>query len=388
MHILELPSFFTPYGGEFCLDQAKALHDFGHTVRILSLVQISLTKSVNEFFSLPYNTFEEQIDNITIIKRYLRGIPKCIRKNQKNWVNGVIELYNYYVARYGTPDIIHAHCAKWAGYAAMLISQKHNIPYVITEHLPSYILQTEFKRCGGMNAWQIPLLKNSYYQADMVIPVSEELCKDIKPFFGDSYNKTFISNTIDTITFSYRKRLYKDNLFHFCCLANFEYRKGYDILLPAFDKLCETHPNCILHIAGRNTDSNDFRHLLSNFKNLNNLKIHGLLNKGSIQDLLYNCHALVLASRSEAQSLVLLEAMSTGIPIITTPCIANSQKIGNAYSIVPHDNITALTTAMQQLVDNPKDCYKESQFIHNNYSSKSIAQKLTTLFESIISNSL
>ena len=25
MHILEIPSFFTPYGGEFCLEQAKVL---------------------------------------------------------------------------------------------------------------------------------------------------------------------------------------------------------------------------------------------------------------------------------------------------------------------------------------------------------------------------
>ena len=58
MHILELPSFFTPYGGEFCLDQAKVLQEHGHIVRILSLVQISLTKSVKEYIMFPYNTFE------------------------------------------------------------------------------------------------------------------------------------------------------------------------------------------------------------------------------------------------------------------------------------------------------------------------------------------
>ena len=41
MHILEIPSFFTPYGGEFCLDQAKALKAVGHEVRILSNVQLA-----------------------------------------------------------------------------------------------------------------------------------------------------------------------------------------------------------------------------------------------------------------------------------------------------------------------------------------------------------
>ena len=385
MHILELPSFFTPYGGEFCLDQAKVLQEHGHIVRILSLVQISLTKSVKEYIMFPYNTFEEQVDNITIIKRYLRGIPKAIHQNQRNWVKGVIELYNYYVAKYGTPDIIHAHCAKWAGYAAMLISKKHNIPFAITEHLSSELFASEFNKSGGVDAWQIPLIKKTYRNENIVIPVSKELVENISPYFGREYNYIVISNTINTDFFSYKKREINKS-FNFCCIAHFLPLKGYDILLPAFDKLCESNPNCFLHIAGRNTNSKEFKRLLSNLKNINNIKIHGLLNKESIRELLYNCHALVLASRSEAQSLVLLEAMSTGIPIITTPCIANSQKIGNAYSIVPHDNITALTTAMQQLIDNPKDCSEESQFIHNNYSSKPIAQKLTTLFESILSN--
>jgi hypothetical protein len=43
MHILEIPSFFTPYGGEFCLDQAKALKAVGHEVRILSNVQLGFS---------------------------------------------------------------------------------------------------------------------------------------------------------------------------------------------------------------------------------------------------------------------------------------------------------------------------------------------------------
>ena len=42
MHILEIPSFFTPYGGEFCLEQAKALKALGHEVRILSNVQLGI----------------------------------------------------------------------------------------------------------------------------------------------------------------------------------------------------------------------------------------------------------------------------------------------------------------------------------------------------------
>lgn len=385
MHILELPSFFTPYGGEFCLDQAKALQEYGHEVRILSLVQISIKKSILEYLTFPYNTLEEKAEGIPVIKQYLRGLPKSIKQNQRNWVNGVLKMFDNYINRYSKPDIIHAHCAKWAGYAAMLLSKKHNVPYVITEHLPSGILKPEFDKCGGINAWQIPLLKEAYYNANMVIPVSHELVSDIKSFFGDSYRYIVIPNTIDTNFFEYRKRYTSDNKYDFCCLAHFDYRKGYDILLPAFDKLCNIYPNCKLHIAGRNTNSTELQKLRLNIKHSQNVIIHGLSNKYQVRDILYQSNALVLASRSEAQSLVLLEALSTGIPIITTPCIAESQKIGNSYTIVPYEDIDALCDAMKALVESPLDCYEASLFIRQNYSSEQIAKKITDIFQNIIS---
>ena len=49
MHILEIPSFFPPYGGLFCLDQAKALKALGHEVRILSNVQLGATIGLRDY---------------------------------------------------------------------------------------------------------------------------------------------------------------------------------------------------------------------------------------------------------------------------------------------------------------------------------------------------
>lgn len=385
MHILEFPSFFTPYGGEFCLDQAKALQDYGHEIRILSLVQISIKKSLSEYLSLPYHTVKEQADGVKIIKRYLRGIPKSIKKNQTKWVSKAIQMFDSYVLEYGKPDIIHAHCAKWAGYTAMLISKKYNIPYVITEHLPSGILKPEFDKCGGITAWQIPLLKKAYYNANIVIPVSKELVLDLKPFFGDSYKHNVVSNTIDTDFFAYKKReKITNNAFQFCCFANFEYRKGYDILLPAYDKVCNTFPNCKLHIAGRGTDSPEFNRMLSNIKHTGNIILHGLLDKFQVRNILYKSNALVLSSRSESQGLVIMEAFCSGIPVITTPFIPESLKHSNSYTIVPYNDSQALAKAMQELVENPKDCYEASLYIKQNYSGKQLAIKLTNIFNNII----
>ena len=68
MHILEIPSFFTPYGGEFCLDQAKALKAQGHEVRILSNVQLGVTIGAKGYLSLPFGRYEHQRDGITVCR--------------------------------------------------------------------------------------------------------------------------------------------------------------------------------------------------------------------------------------------------------------------------------------------------------------------------------
>ena len=178
MHILEIPSFFPPYGGLFCLDQAKALKSLGHEVRILSNVQLGATIGLRDYVVRPYLRYEHVMDGITVCQSYQRGLPHMVRHNVNRWVTIVCSMFDDYVQKYGKPDILHAHCAKWAGYAAMKISRQYGVPYVITEHLPLMLLEEEFGKAPS-SAWQIPLLRQAYEQADMVLPVSEELVDDI-----------------------------------------------------------------------------------------------------------------------------------------------------------------------------------------------------------------
>ena len=128
MHILEIPSFFTPYGGEFCLEQAKALKALGHEVRILSNVQLGITIGGKDFLVLPSCRFEHERAGVIIYQSYQRGLPRMVHHNVMRWVDIVCSMFAEYEAKYGKPDILHAHCAKWAGYAAMKISQQYGIP--------------------------------------------------------------------------------------------------------------------------------------------------------------------------------------------------------------------------------------------------------------------
>ena len=381
MHILEIPSFFTPYGGEFCLDQARALKALGHEERILSNVQLGATIGLKDYLCLPYRRYEHEKDGVTVCQSFQRGVPLVVRLNVRRWVRIVCSMFDDYVGRYGTPDVLHAHCSKWAGYAAMLISRKYHVPYVITEHLSRLVFEKEFGPAPS-DVWQIPLLKEAYENADLVIPVSEELVDNIACYFGKDYRWQAVSNTIDTDYFRYQPRTsLSGRPFRFCCLANNWPMKGYDILIPAFRKLRESGKNVELHIAGRGTDSAAFRSLLSD-----GMVTHGLINREAVRDLLYQSDALVLASRSEVQPLSLLEAMSTGIPIIATECVPKSLRIEGGSTIVPVDDVSALSEAMSHVTGSAVDGRWLSQEVRQLASPEVIGRKLEELFSGLIAS--
>lgn len=383
MHILEIPSFFPPYGGAFCLEQAKALVAQGHEVRILSNVQLGISIGLKDYLTLSYRRYEHEMDGVMVYQSYQRGLPKRICFNVNRWVSIVRSMFREYVEKHGRPDILHAHCAKWAGYASMLISQEYGIPYVITEHLPLMLLEDEFGKAPS-NAWQISLLKSAYKNASIVLPVSEELVDDIACYYGKTYRWQYVSNTIDTDFFHYQRREPRSGrAFRFCCLADYYYRKGYDVLFEAMRQLQQSGVNIELHVAGLFTDSSACREAIEK-QGLKDVVCYGRLDKSGVRDLLYRADALVLASRSEVQPLVLLEAMSTGIPVVSTECVPRCQRLSGC-TIVPIGDAEALARAMRTVAEQPQDqgiVFAEE--VRRLASPAVVGRQLETIFKEIL----
>jgi glycosyltransferase involved in cell wall biosynthesis len=384
MHILEIPSFFTPYGGEFCLEQARALHEQGHEVCILSNVQISLKRSVKNYLFTPYARWTEVMDDIPVYRSFQHGVPKLIKYNVYRWVSIVRSMFRDYVKRHGKPDILHAHCCKWAGYAAMLISDDYNIPYVITEHLSKKLFEDEFGPAPS-TAWQIPLLRKAYNNANLVITVSDELVEDIACYFGNDYRHTTVSNIIDTDFFAFKQReIFTERPFRFCCLANYTYLKGYDILVEAMNKL---HDKVIeLHVAGRDTDDEQLQAMIENMSLGNRIFIHGELDKAGVRNLLYQCDAFVLASRSEVQPLSILEAMSTGMPYIATEVTPRNLRHPDCGMIVPVDDADSLSKAMLLMSERSSSTNQKmiSKVARDIASPEKVGKQLSDLFADIV----
>jgi glycosyltransferase involved in cell wall biosynthesis len=93
----------------------------------------------------------------------------------------------------------------------------------------------------------------------------------------------------------------------------------------------------------------------------------------------------VLASRSEVQPLGLMEAMSTGIPVVPTEVTPRSLSIGEDCHIVKTGDADALAKMMESVSRQIEyDRRNVSEVIAKKFSPKAVALELEQLFLSVV----
>ena len=103
--------------------------------------------------------------------------------------------------------------------------------------------------------------------------------------------------------------------------------------------------------------------------------------------MIYQSDSLVLASRSEVQPLALLEAMSTGIPVVATECVPKSLRIEGGCTIVPIDDVQALSDAMRRETERTDfDGKAVSDAVRRLASAEIIGKRLTEVFDKVLHN--
>ena len=88
----------------------------------------------------------------------------------------------------------------------------------------------------------------------------------------------------------------------------------------------------------------------------------------------------------EGMSNAMLEAMASGLPIVTTRCEGLAELIDGNGIIVEKDNIEEIAKAVKRLADNP-DLYKEMSSTARNraeqFSWSQTAEKYLALYERV-----
>lgn len=335
---------------------------------------------------LPWHSFESIEDGILTYRYYYRRIPILDKANIITWSNCTLRLFDEYVSKYGKPDIIHVHSCMWAGYAAYLIKQKYGIPYVITEHRGRFGMRSSLAEELFLPIYT-NYLKKGFSNASYIIPVSDQQTTKIKEFLTKNVPIKTVSNILDVDYFCYYPRQKKE-IFTFVSINSYDIVKGYDILLPAFDLLSDKFNNVILRIAGNNFQKKEFQNLLSLCRHQDKIHFTGWLNSSGVLSELQEADAFVLSSRVEAQPISILEAISTGLPVVCTEVVPQSIVSNNEGYRVPIEDVNALADAMYRMVERKEifDGKKISMHASSVASPKVVIDKLIEIYDEVLIN--
>lgn len=103
----------------------------------------------------------------------------------------------------------------------------------------------------------------------------------------------------------------------FLAVGRFSHQhKGFDLLIEAFHLFAKKNQNWTLDIVGEGVEEELYRKMIAEYRLEKRITIHPFTNH--IQSYYSDAQVYVLSSRWEGMPLVLMEAMSHGLPIIST----------------------------------------------------------------------
>jgi L-malate glycosyltransferase len=274
-------------------------------------------------------------------------------------------------------DIIHSHLSYPAGFIGTIIQKASGIPNIITEHswIRKYFRSLIHKKCV------LYALRNS----SCFITVSNALKEDINTFYQREI--FVIPNVVETDKFfiSERKRESILNLGILGGMGN--YRKGLDILLKSISLLKTM--DLLIHIGGDGILLNKFKEIAAELGVSEKCRFYGEIQPDKINDFYSALDVFVLASRDETFGVVVVEAMSCGLPVIATKCGGPSEIItqGNGV-LVEKENPEELAEAIVLISKNLDSYDKEAvrKYAIEKYGPDAFSETMIILYKNILSH--
>lgn len=170
------------------------------------------------------------------------------------------------------------------------------------------------------------------------------------------------------------------------CVGSIVPNKGYDLLINAWKKIAHKYPTWSIHIYGKG-DASDY---IKQAKDLNieeQITFHGP--SSNIETIYQQASMLVLPSRTEGFGMVLIEAMSYGVPCVAFNCPCGPGDIiihkENGFLVKPQDT-NEMAQYISLLIENKnlRESFGKHASKHvKQYSIEKIGLLWKSLFEEL-----
>ena len=130
------------------------------------------------------------------------------------------------------------------------------------------------------------------------------------------------------------------------------WQKGFDLLIDAFVPVARKHPDWRLQIYGDGVRRTKLSRRIIRQGVYNNVFLMGATQR--LGEMMSRASVFALSSRYEGFGMVIVEAMSKGLPVVSTDCPRGPSEIldeGHDGLLVPNEDVAGLTRAMLELIE-------------------------------------
>jgi glycosyltransferase involved in cell wall biosynthesis len=291
--------------------------------------------------------------------------------------------YKYLRKKYFDPDLIHANIIFPIGIIAYLFRLIYKKPYIISEHWSSYLDVNNMH----LPSWQKRIDRTVVKYARRILPVTKNL-RDSLISMGYKSKYNIIPNVIDTEKFVPSEIHSKNKSFIHLSSLN-DRIKNISGLIQAVKRLSEIRKDFTLNIFGaeelqkHKTQAEELG-LLNTF-----VFFHGEIDRSEVPDQLQKNICLLMFSNFESLPCVIIEALSCGIPVISTDVGGIREYVSEKEGIlIPRGDIEKMVEAMNFMLNNYPTFDKSHlrEYAVSNFSIKSIALQLDAVYQSLLAD--
>lgn len=215
-------------------------------------------------------------------------------------------------------DCIDAHYVYPDGFAAMLIGQLLNVPVIVSARGTDINLFPSFRLIRPMIRWTLR-------KANGLIAVCSAL-KEAMIGLGSSPAKVeVIGNGVDLERFwpierkeACRKLNISPNQVNIVSVGGLIRRKGFQFLIPAFEKVARLDPRLALYIVGEGPSRTELDALIKSLGIISRVHLVGNQPNDELRYWFSACLFSCLVSSREGWPNVLLESLACGTPVVAT----------------------------------------------------------------------
>ena len=373
-----------PDRGSYFHTHILALKRFGYRVGVINLELIPLNKAILQGRLRNAESYMNDEGVHTYRTSVVNWTP-LISFAKKSLINVTgLKVFKKYVYSYGVPDIIHAHSAIFGGLLAAEIKSKFKIPFVISEHLSSLVIDS-------IENWRRRYAKKVFEYADALISVSPQFAKRLSQIFSIDFKSWYcVPNLLD---YRFQHLLPNFNIsgsskkFIFLSIGNLVSIKGHQYLLQAFAAAFAKNTAVALYIVGSGPMRKHLERLVENLRISKQVVFYGQLDRGAVVDIIINSNVYVSSSKFETFGVALIEALAGGLPVIATAC-GGPESIVNKFNgiLVPPCDVGSLATAMVRIYEF-YDLYNRHQIRKDclvRYGDLPILNKLSEIYNYIL----